>query len=188
MGWLMLTAVGMIWAAFLLPRERGRTPERTVEEFERNMELLAETDGRRGGRWIVTPQKGVAFLGPEGRARRRARERRKRVFVVLTESIALTLLIGAVPPLRPVWYVTAVLLLLLAAYVWMLLWIKQKGPKAQSLEQARLVRVPDAGPRTAPTRYVTDASSRSPRAAYRGLTVDPADPVEIVIRPGGAGV
>jgi hypothetical protein len=182
-SWLMLTALGMIWAAFLLPHERGRTARRSVEEFERNMELLAETEGRRDGRWIVTPRKGMAFLGPQDRARQRARERRHRVFVVLLESIGLSFLIGLVPPLRPAWYVTAVLLLLLAAYVWMLLWIKQRGPEARTLEQNRLVRIPEAAT-PAPAKYVADASSRSPRPAYRGLTVDADDPVNIVVRPG----
>jgi hypothetical protein len=178
----MLVALGMIWAAFLLPHEHGRTSRRTVEDFERNMELLAET-GRAGqGRWIVTPQKGTPFIGTRARAQERARERRRRVFVVLLESIGLSLLIGLVPPLRAVWYVTALLLLLLAVYVWLLLWLKQQHPDAQTLEQTRLVRVPDS-PVVPPSRYVADASSRSPRPAFHGLAVDSDDAVNIVVRP-----
>lgn len=181
----MLAALGMIWAAFLLPRERGKATRRTVEDFERNMEILAETGGHRRGRWIVTPQKGVAFIGPRARAHHRARERRRRVFVVLLESITLSLLIGLVPPLRPMWYLTAVLLCLLAVYVWLLLWLKEKGPEARSLERTRMVKVPDAAPTAAPARYVADASSRTPRAAYRGLMVDGDDAASIVVRPAG---
>jgi len=177
----MLVALGMIWASFLLPHERGRTSRRTVEDFERNMELLAET-GRAGqGRWIVTPQKGTPFIGSRARAHERTRERRRRVFVVLLESIGLSLLIGLVPPLRAVWYLTGLLLLLLAVYVWLLLWLKQQHPAAQVLQQNRLVRVPDSAVMP-PQRYVADASSRSPRRAFNGLTVDGDDSVNIVVR------
>jgi hypothetical protein len=182
----MLAALGMIWAAFLLPHERTGTPRRTIEGFERDMELLAET-GRVGrGRWIVTPQKGTPFLGPQARARQRTLERRRRVLVALLESIGLTFLIGAVPPLRAMWYATAVLLLLLGAYVWLLLWLKQQGPRARALERARLVRVPDSPVVTPRSRYVTDASSRTPRPAINGLVLDADDPVRIVVRPAGA--
>jgi Flp pilus assembly protein TadB len=179
----MLAALGMIWAAFLLPRERGKATRRTVEDFERNMELLAETGASGRGRWIVTPQKGVAFMGPRARALRRARDRRRRVFVILLESIALSLLIGLVPPLRPMWYLTAVLLCLLALYVWLLLWLKERGPQARSLEQARLVRVPGSARVAALPKYVADPSSRTPRPTYNGLTVDGDDAVSIVVRP-----
>jgi hypothetical protein len=184
-SWLMLAALGIIWAAFLLPRERGGNSRRTVEDFERNMDLLAQTDGHDRGRWIVTPQKGVAFMGSRARAQQRARERRRHVFVVLLETITLTFLIGLVPPLRAMWYLTGVLLLLLAAYVWLLLWIKERGPEAQVLERNRLGRVPDAAPRRASHRYVADASSRTPRPAINGLTVDDGEAVDIVVRPAG---
>lgn len=177
----MLAALGMIWAAFLLPHERGKASRRTVEDFERNMDLLAET-GRAGqGRWIVTPQKGTPFIGSRARAQQRARERRRRVFVVMLESIGITFLIGLVPPLRSMWYATGALLLLLGVYVWLLLWLKDQPPSARVLEQNRLVRVPDA-PTMAPSRYVADASSRMPRPAFHGLTLDGDDAVNIVVR------
>lgn len=182
-SWLMLAVLGMIWAAFLLSGERSGTPRRTIEGFERDMELLAETG--RSGRWIVTPRKGTPFIGAEARARRRARERRRRIFVALLEGIGLTFLIGLVPPLRAIWYATALLLAFLGAYVWLLLWLKQEDPRARALERARLVRVPDS-PVVPRTRYVTDASSRTPRPAVNGLVVDPADPVRIVVRPASA--
>lgn len=182
MSWLMVVALGMIWAAFLLPHERGKATNRTVEDFERRMELLAETGGQNQGRWIVTPRKGMAFLGNRARAEQRARERRRQVLVFLLESVGITLLIGLVPPLRVVWYVTAVLLCLLAAYVWMLLWMKERSSHARTLEQTRVVRVPETA-RPAPAKYVADASSRNPRPAYKGLTVDDDDIVNIVVKP-----
>lgn len=193
MSWLLLAAIGMIWAALLLPHERGGAPGRTVREFERNMELLADTRGRDPGRWIVTPRKGVAFVGSQARAQQRARQRRRRVFTVMLEAIALTLMIGFVPPLRSVWYVTAVLLLLLAVYVWLLLWVKQREPRTETLQRTRMVHAPDPATAPAPAvRYVADAASRSPRPAYNGLTVDGGDAVRIVVHPAdgvqGAGV
>ncbi|HEY7660113.1 MAG TPA: hypothetical protein VIC58_05905, partial [Actinomycetota bacterium] len=101
-----------------------RSPNRSVKDFERNMDMLAETDGNGQGRWIVTPRKGMTFIGPRARAKARARERRRRVLIVLLESIVLTALIGLVPPLRAMWLVTGGLLVLLGAFVWMLLSMK----------------------------------------------------------------
>jgi len=183
-SWLMLAALGMIWVAYLLPTKRVWSPQRSVEHFGRNMELLAETGGRDKGRWIITPQKGVAFLGPRARAEQRARERRRQVFVVLLESIGLTFLIGLVPPLRVAWYLTAVGLCLLAVYVWLLLWMKQQSPASQARERNRAVKIPEAAAPPARSKFVADASSRTPRAAYHGLTVDDDDDfVNIIVRP-----
>jgi len=103
--------------------------------------------------------------------------------MVLLETIGLSFLIGLAPPLRSLWYVTVLGLLLLAAYVWVLLWIKQRGPEAEMLERNRVVKIPEAAPAPAPAKYVADASSRTPRAAYNGLTVDADDLVNIVVKP-----
>ena len=102
MEWMLLAALGIMWGAFLVPRGRKRSEARSVIDFEQRMELLAiaEVHGTTG-RWIVTPRKGVRFLGPDDRRRARARERRRKVFVVLLDSIVLTSLIGVAPPLRP---------------------------------------------------------------------------------------
>ena len=67
MEWLPLAVLGIMWVAFLLPtRGKTSTPQGSVGDFERRMELLAqaETHGTEG-RWIVTPRKGVRFLGPD---------------------------------------------------------------------------------------------------------------------------
>ena len=66
------------------------------------MGLLEQTE-RAGGRWIVAPRKGEAFVGRRERARARARARRRRVLMVLLETLALTLLIGMFPPLHGMW-------------------------------------------------------------------------------------
>jgi hypothetical protein len=91
------------------------------------MELLANAEVHgTTGRWIVTPRKGVRFLGPADRHRARARDRRRKVFVALLELIVLSFLIGIVPPLRQVWYVTAGLGVVLVLYVWVLLSVKAR--------------------------------------------------------------
>ncbi len=41
--WLLLAALGIIWAALLLP-SRSRSPKSSVEEFEQKMNLLAEAN------------------------------------------------------------------------------------------------------------------------------------------------
>lgn len=79
------------------------------------------------------PRRDERFLGPRGRARARVRERRRRVLTVLLESIGLTGLIGAVPPLRGMWMVTAALLGVLVFYVYLLLQLRAAGaPKVRT--------------------------------------------------------
>ena len=129
--WLLLALLAIMWAAFLVPLGRKRSDARSVEEFERRMELLAQAEVHgTGGRWIVTPRKGVRFLGPRERQQARARARRRRVFVFLLEAIGLSLLIGVVPPLRVAWAVSAALGGLLFIYVWALLVIKARAAAA----------------------------------------------------------
>src|SRR6185436_16754071 len=141
--WLLLALLGIMWATFLVPMGRKRSDARSVEEFERRMELLAQAEVHgTGGRWIVTPRKGVRFLGPRERQQARARARRRRVFVFLLEAIALTVLIGVVPPLRVAWVVAAGLGGLLLLYVWALLVIKARaaaGPPRNIAAPQRIV-------------------------------------------------
>jgi hypothetical protein len=181
-GWLTLAALGIVWAAFLLPRgRRSGSLVESVEDFERKMELLAETGRHEDGRWIITPRKGTAFLGPDARARARARERRRLVFVSLLESIGLTFLIGLVPPLRPMWAVTGVLVAALGAYVWLLLWMKEQGAEGQARRRVQEAGVPDH-PKPVKQRYVSRGTSAKP--AYNGLGVfDHDDLTNIVVRP-----
>jgi hypothetical protein len=153
----------------------------SVEDFERKMELLAETGRHEDGRWIITPRKGTAFLGPDARTRARARERRRRVFVSILESIGLTFLIGLVPPLRPMWAVTGILMAALGAYVWLLLWMKEQGAEASAKRRVQEASVPDH-PRPVRQRYVSEGMSAKP--AYNGLGVfDHDELTNIVVRP-----
>ena len=185
MGWLLFAALCTVWLAYLLPGRRG-SPNRSVEEFERGMDLLADTE--HGGRWIVTPRKGMAFVGPKERAKERARLRRRRVFVFLLETIGLTALIGMVPPLRSMWYATATLLGLLGVYVWLLVSLRAREAHGGPLAARATER-----PRPARRRYASDVAGRTPRPAFNGLPALGADDlVNIVVRPaervGVAGV
>lgn len=179
MGWLLLVALGIMWGAFLLPTRRS-SPDRSIEDFERRMELLADTDGNGRGRWIVTPRKGMAFVGTKERARERARERRRRVFVFMLESIGLAFLIGLVPPLRAMWFAAGVLLVLLGGYVWLLLSMKEQAAAGSPRADARPERPRRAHPRPA----VVAANGGSQAASPNGhASLDPDDLLNIVVRP-----
>jgi hypothetical protein len=181
MGWLMLAALGMIWAAFLLPTQREKPLDRSVEEFERGMELLAGTERTGAGRWILTPRKGIPFLGPRERARARARERRRRVFVFLLECMALSFLIGLVPPLRAMWYATAALLMVMGAYVWLLLSLKHRTVVPEAEERVRQAQAPRHAPRQIRPRFVAQGSVA--RRSFEGLgALEPGEPVTVVVR------
>jgi Flp pilus assembly protein TadB len=165
--WLLLALLGIMWAAFLVPRARKRSDARSVHDFERRMELLAQAEVHgTSGRWIVTPRKGVRFLGPRERQQARARERRRRVFVFLLEAIGLAILIGIVPPLRVAWMVAAALGGLLVLYVWALLVIKARA-------------------RVSPARTVVPAPTRTIRRV-EAPALDEGQHVTVLAGAGGA--
>ena len=145
MGWLLLSGLGIVWAAFLFPQKRSRTSPFAIEEFNRDMGRLADTE-RSSGRWIVAPRKDVRFMGGEERARCRTIARRRRFFVVLLEALGLSFLIGLFPPLRGMWIATALIAALLAAYVWMLVMAKQEGAGHDGAGQDRAARGLEPGP------------------------------------------
>jgi hypothetical protein len=182
-----------MWAAFLLPsaNRREARASASVEDFERRMELLAQAEAHGGpGRWIMTPRKGVRFVGPSERQRARARERRRQVFAFLLEAIGLTFLIGLVPPLRTVaWLVSGVLLVLLVLYVWLLLTIKHRAGHPHEAARAARPPAPRAKARpaaTATARYVAEGRSTWARPTFNGLgTVGEGDRVHVVVMRAG---
>ena len=179
MGWLLLAALVVLWAAFLVPAWRGGS-DRSMKDFERNMDLLADTGSQ--GRWIVTPKKGTTFMGRRGRAHARARERRRRVLTVLLEALVVTALIGLVPPLRAMWYATALVMMVLGAYVWALLMMKSRAERSRSFAQPVREAEPVASA-PARQRYAADASNRTARPAFNGLPALGDELVNIVVRP-----
>lgn len=185
MEWLLLVAFAMMWVAFFWPARGRRSEKRTVEDFERRMELLAYSEVHgTAGRWIVTPRKGVRFLGPADRQRARITARRRRVFVFLLEGFGISFLIGLVPPLRAMWIASSVFGGLLLLYAWALVTIKARA--AHPHEQARAARVP-ARPRPAQPRYVADGPHAQARPTFNGLgTLGEGDRVHVVVKTAGA--
>ena len=115
LGWLLLALLGIIWAAFLLPR-RHSSPLGSAKEFERTLNLLAETNRAVHGRWVLVPPKGRALEDGQTSRRIRARRRRRLVFVLMADGALLTGVMGVFPALRPMLYGTATLVALLLVY------------------------------------------------------------------------
>ncbi|HEX6844059.1 MAG TPA: hypothetical protein VF235_02980 [Actinomycetota bacterium] len=185
MEWLLLAAFAMMWGAFLWPTRGRRSEKRTVEDFERRMELLAYSEVHgTAGRWIVTPRKGVRFLGPQDRERARILARRRRVLVFLLEGLGISLLIGLVPPLRAMWVVSGVLGALLLLYVWALLAIKARASHPH--DRARAAQIP-AKPRSAAPRHVVDGVRAQARTTFNGLgTLGEGDRVHVIVKTADA--
>lgn len=187
MDWLLLAALGIMWLAFLLPSQRRRPSlSATVVDFERRMELLAQAEVHgSAGRWIITPRKGVRFVGSAERKRVRARERRKKVFTFLLESLGITILIGLVPPLRVMWSVSAVIGALLLVYIYLLVTIKQRAGHPDA--QLRAARMPERAPhRRVAERYVAEGGSSWARPKVNGLgLLGEGDAVHVVVRNAG---
>ncbi len=185
MDWLLLAALGIMWAAFLLPlTARRRSMSASVEEFERKMEFLAhaEVNGTTG-RWIVTPRKGARFIGDAQRRRARVRDRRRRVLVFLIEAIGVTFLMGLVPPLRVFWNLTVALAVLLGAYAWMLISLKHRT-MADPSDVARNARVPRDRAAAFAARYVIEGQNGRAREMFNGLEgLGESDRVHVVVRP-----
>jgi hypothetical protein len=156
LSWLFIGGLCIIWAAFLLPvGSRRASPATTVEDFERKMDLLAETNRAPAGRWVLVPRKGERFMGPRDRKRMRVRRRRRLIFSFLIEATALALLIGLFPPLRAMLVGAAVLGVILVLYVALLVHLRtqerhlalvrarQAASRARfEAEMSRLERVP----------------------------------------------
>lgn len=190
MDWLFLGALVIIWAAILLPGLRRRpSPSSQVTEFERRMELLAYSEVQgTAGRWIVTPRKGMRFVGTAQRQQARVRERRRKVFVFLLETIGLTFLIGLVPPLRVIWLVSGGFAVLLFVYVWLLISIKHRA--SAPLPERDGVDVPNRSHAAATVaRFVAEGRSTWARPTFNGLgALGESDRVHVVVRPAAQAV
>jgi hypothetical protein len=132
--WLLLAVLGIIWVALLFP-SRSRSPRSSIEDFEQRMNLLAEANRAVPGRWVLMPRKGQRFTGPD-QGRALVRRRRRQVFMVLLEATGLTLIMGIFPPFRIMLWFTAILVIVLLAYMAAL--VKLRG---EEVERARLYRV-----------------------------------------------
>jgi hypothetical protein len=146
----------IIWLAFFLP-SRHRSPAASVEEFEQKMSLLAETHRDAPGRWVLMPRR--RFLGPQDRARARVVRRRRLIFTGLLEATVLFLLMGMVPPLRPMLFAAGALAFLLLVYSALLVQLRIG-------EHERARRGPDRRP-AAPS-HVTYPDGYAAERVYSG--------------------
>jgi Flp pilus assembly protein TadB len=182
LDWLLLAALVIMWAAFLLPlsSRRRSSPATSVDEFERRMEFLAHAEATgTSGRWIVTPRKGARFIGDAERRRARARDRRRRILVFLIEAIGVTALMGLVPPLRVFWYASVAFGALLLGYVWLLLSLKQRT----AIERYETAMSPQDRAAAFAARHVLEArNGDAPHREPRPSAAD-ADRVHVVVRP-----
>ena len=189
MEWMLLAALGIMWAAFLVPwGHRKSTESRSVNDFAHRMELLANAEVHgTTGRWIVTPRKGVRFLGPDDRRRARARQRRRKIFVVLLDAIVLTSLMGVAPPLRAMWYVAAGLGAFLFLYVWVLLSLKGRSTPRRRRVPAK-ANGASGRPVGVPSLAVPNAATAPPPAFHDLDIFGDDEPVHVVVRTASAGV
>jgi len=117
LGWIFVAAMVIIWGIFLLPVGRFGTSGSSVEEFERSMDLLAETQRRGPGRWVVMPRKGAPIKDFRDLSKARIRRRRRRILAGLAEASGLFILMGLFPPLHGMLVPGLVLLGLLLVYM-----------------------------------------------------------------------
>lgn len=143
LGWLFVGALVIIGGAFLLPHGRLRmSAGSSVEEFERSMDLLAETQRRGPGRWVVMPRKGAPIKDFRDLSKARVRRRRRRILAGLAELSGLFLLMGVFPPLQGMLVPGLVLLGLLLLYMVLLARVKvaeNERAKRMAARKARAV-------------------------------------------------
>lgn len=182
MEWLFLAVLAIIWAAFLLPSDGRRTsPTTEIAEFEKKLDLLADTEGE--GRWVVAPGKGMRFMSPRARERQRILERRRQVLTLLVEATTITFVIGLIPPLRVFWIITSAFGVALFGFVWMLVRLKtiEGGAHGVAQQNADYHRVSAVTNGTS-DRYIADRSGRMAKTSYAGLAAFTDDDVHVVVR------
>ena len=187
MGWFLVALLGMIWIAFLLPHGRfGLSTRSSVEEFGRNMDLLAEANRSVPGRWVIMPRRGARFMDPRDRSRARNRRRRRQVLALLGEVTGLLVIIGLFPPLHAMLYGALIVLGLLLVYGAMLTRVRAAETARARLVAAARSRAVEAPPAVArrPVAVAALASSEwgsSPSAGeLDDLMVE--DDVHVIVR------
>jgi hypothetical protein len=138
LGVVVLIVLAAVWAAFLLPpilRARAEhRPSGSISDFRRQLHVLARSTpaGPVGPSTVsgrVVPIRPVAVRGPVAKPLRLGRsrttvKRRRDIFVGLLVSMAGSLVLGALPPLRILWSIHLLLDLLFAAYVGALVYLR----------------------------------------------------------------
>jgi hypothetical protein len=160
LGWFLVAVLGMIWLAFLLPQGRfGLSARSSVEEFGRNMDLLAEANRSVPGRWVIMPRRGARFMDPRDRSRARIRRRRRQVLALLGEVTGLLVIIGLFPPLHAMLYGALILLGLLLVYGATLARVRAADTTRARLVAAARSRAVEAPPSRRPVAVVAPLAS-----------------------------
>ncbi|HEX4978753.1 MAG TPA: hypothetical protein VFV35_01695 [Acidimicrobiales bacterium] len=138
---MVLILLAAIWAAFLLPpilRARAENrPSGSITDFRRQLRTLARTSPSAVATRTVGPSNAAvgarsrpvrhlpAQSQPVGLSRsRRAVKRRRDIFVGLLVAMAGSLVLGFLPPLRALWALHVALDVLFAAYVGLLVYLR----------------------------------------------------------------
>ena len=152
----------LVWVAALLPIALKKRSEwelsTSISQFRQRRQRLVRyrehgepgSAGAAGGQWggsaaRSSPGDGNRWSAPTpmggadrraARARRRALQaRRRRTLGALVATMAATLVLGAVPALRPLWDLTLVATLALVAYVAALVWFRRAALMAVERER-----------------------------------------------------
>ncbi len=152
----------LVWVAALLPIALKKRSEwelsTSISQFRQRRQRLVRyrehgdpgSAGAAGGQWggsaaRSSPGDGNRWSAPApmggadrraARARRRALQaRRRRTLGALVATMAATLVLGAVPALRPLWDLTLVATLALVAYVAALVWFRRAALMAVERER-----------------------------------------------------
>lgn len=97
----------------------------------------------------------------------------------LIESIAVTFLMGLVPPLRVFWYGSLGLAVLLLAYAWLLVSLKQRHLAAAE----ETTMSPRERAAAFAARHVLEMRNGDPHGAHATHAIPDRDPVHVVVRP-----
>lgn len=106
---VLVALLAFLWALVLIPpllRARDNTSLGTVNTFNRGMRALGSNRDSTftGGRYVLTPMTPLDAPDP-----RLVTYRRRRVFSAMISGLGCTLVLGAVPGLRMIWWASLVL-------------------------------------------------------------------------------
>ena len=158
LGWLFLAGLVIIWGTFLLPHGSFMSAGSSVEEFERSMDLLAETHRSGSGRWVLMPRKGAPIRDFRDLSKARVRRRRRQILAGLAEATGLFLLMGVFPPLHAMLVPGLVLLGVLLLYMSLLARVKAAESERARMLAARRARAGQADPNAAPAMAAVAAA------------------------------
>lgn len=173
MGLIVLILLGLAWAVVLVPSIRvprlESSPLAGVRSFEHTMGILANTraTGHVPGRWVVMPRSPDAVPGSR---RARVVARRRRTFERLMLAAASTLILALIPGLRGLFWVHAMLDLVVVAYVMQLKrWRvaeRSRITRARAAERAARLEAMEA------RQYAASAAGDGEGEALRDLLLD----------------